>query len=127
MSEEIITIQGDITVRHARPDDDINHIVDHTGTGSGVDTGDAYLLQEFKRNVEDEDFTVLMAEIEGQPVGMITAAWASPRESYWQSLRVAETSRKRGLGKLLFSTLAKVAVARQRSKITYYLRDFLAF
>jgi len=111
--DAVLAVRDDIIVRHARPDDDITHVVDHTGTGSGVDTGDAYLLQEFKRNVLDKEYTVLMAEIDGQAVGMITAAWASARESYWQSLRVAESARKKGLGKLLFSTLAQVAVARQ--------------
>ena len=58
---EIVVTNGDnnIVVRYAREDDEINHIVDHTGTGSGVATGDDYLLQEFKRNVRHEDFTVI--------------------------------------------------------------------
>ena len=53
-------------------------IADHTGTGSGTG-GDDFLIQEFKNNVVDSNYTVLFAETpSGVGLGMMVIAWVSP-------------------------------------------------
>jgi len=91
-----------------------NNIADHTGTGSG-NGGDAYLIQEFKKNVADPGYTVLFAETTARKTGLgiFALAWSSPTESYWQSLRVSQEARGRGVAGLLFTFAAQLCVKRQ--------------
>jgi len=96
-----------------------DHIADHTGTGGGkvpgLAGGDAYLLQEFTGHVKSPNTTVLFAEDPQSKTGLgiITIAWVSAKESYWQSLRVSVAARGRGVAKLLFKHAAALAIARQ--------------
>jgi len=83
-----------VTIRLAAESDQTaveNEIADHSGTGSGTG-GDAFLIQEFKKNVADPGYCVLFAETtaEKKGLGIFALAWASPTESYWQSLRVSQ-------------------------------------
>ena len=90
-----------------------SHIADQTGTGSGVGNDD-YLLQEFERMVGDPTTTMLFVEdAEGSGLGMMCIVWSSPSESYWQSLRVAQSARGRGIAQLLFNIAAQLALERQ--------------
>lgn len=91
-----------------------NSIADQTGTGSGVGN-DNFLIQEFQRMSADPAVTVLFAvrAETGKGVGMMAVVWSAPKESYWQSLRVAESCRGHGIGKLLFNVAARLAVERQ--------------
>ena len=90
-----------------------SHIADQTGTGSGVGNDD-YLLQEFERMVGDPTTTMLFVEDEaGTGLGMMCVVWSSPTESYWQSLRVSQSARGRGIAQLLFNIAAKLALERQ--------------
>ena len=44
---------------------------------------------------------------------MMCIVWSSPSESYWQSLRVAQSARGRGIAQLLFNIAAQLALERQ--------------
>ena len=96
-------------------------IADHTGTGSGTG-GDDFLIQEFSKNVSDPNYTVLFAEtLDGVGLGMTIIAWSGSSldgvgQSYWQSLRVAQASRGRGIASLLFKLSARFAIERQGPK-----------
>ena len=102
-----------VVVRLATPDDleaVKTRIADHTGTGSGTG-GDDFLIQEFRKNVVDPNYTVLFAETAaGVGLGMTIIAWSGRSmmggagQSYWQSLRVAQDSRGRGIAALLLVT-----------------------
>ena len=88
-------------------------IADHSGTGSGTG-GDMFLLQEFERMVTDPHVSLLFVDDEnGKGLGMMAVVWSSSTESYWQSLRVAEAGRGRGVAKLLFNVAARLAIERQ--------------
>ena len=108
---------GAITVRVARVSDReevVSSIADLTGTGSGTGNDD-YLLQEFNRMVEDEDVLLLFAEDAetGKGLGMMAIVWSSPVETYWQSLRVSQAARGRGIASRLFDVAAHIALQRQ--------------
>ena len=113
-----------VVVRLATPDDleaVKTSIADHTGTGSGTG-GDDFLIQEFSKNVSDPNYTVLFAEtLDGIGLGMTIIAWSGSSldgvgQSYWQSLRVAQASRGRGIASLLFKLSARFAIERQGPK-----------
>lgn len=114
-----------VVVRLATPDDleaVKTRIADHTGTGSGTG-GDDFLIQEFRKNVVDPNYTVLFAETAaGVGLGMTIIAWSGRSmmggagQSYWQSLRVAQDSRGRGIAALLFKLSARFAIERQGPK-----------
>lgn len=107
-----------VVVRLAVPEDREQvkeSIADKTGTGSGTGNDD-FLLQEYDRMVKDtQNITVLFVDDakSGKGLGMMAVIWSSPTESYWQSLRVAEAARTRGIAKLLFQVAAQLAVDRQ--------------
>lgn len=108
---------GAITVRVARVsdrDEVASSIADQTGTGSGTGNDD-FLLQEFNRMVEDEDVLLLFAEDAetAKGLGMMAVVWSSPTESYWQSLRVSQAARGRGIASRLFDVAAHIALQRQ--------------
>jgi hypothetical protein len=50
---------------------------------------------------------------DGKGLGMMVVMWSNASESYWQSLRVAEAARGRGVAAILFRAAAKLAVERQ--------------
>ena len=99
-------------------------IADHKGVGSG--TGDdEYLISQFEYYCANpQSYTVLFAERPGDDdddddhsaaagLGIITIAWASDSESYWEGLRVAESAKKAGIAALLIEQAAKLCVAKQ--------------
>ena len=105
-----------VTVRLALPTDReavASHIADQTGTGSGVGN-DNFLLQEFERLSKDPNTTLLFVDdADGKGLGMMAVIWSGPKESYWQSLRVAGTCRGRGIANILFKIAAQMCVAKQ--------------
>ena len=46
-------------------------------------------------------------------LGMMAIVWSSSTESYWRSLRVAESARERGIASILFRTAVRVVLDRQ--------------
>ena len=112
---------GAITVRVARVSDReevVSSIADLTGTGSGTGNDD-YLLQEFNRMVEDEDVLLLFAEDAetGKGLGMMAIVWSSPRETYWQSLRVSQAARGRGIASCLLDVAAQIEPQRRDEQL----------
>ena len=115
---EVTDKRGDaVTIRLAVASDLAaveSHIADHSGTGSGTG-GDKFLLQEFQNNVASPEYTVLLAEdaADKKGLGIFAIAWASPTETYWQSLRVSQEARGRGIATLIFKYAAQLCVKRQ--------------
>ena len=108
---------GAIVVRVAQVSDReevASSIADQTGTGSGTGNDD-FLLQEFNRMVNDDNFLLLFAEDAetAKGLGMMAVVWSSSTETYWQSLRVSEAARGRGIASRLFDVAAHMALQRQ--------------
>jgi hypothetical protein len=88
-------------------------ISDQKGTGSGTGNDDL-LLQEFDRMVDDPDVLLLFVDdTQLTGLGMMAIVWSSDTESYWRSLRVAESARERGIASILFRTAVRVVLDRQ--------------
>jgi len=94
-----------VHVRLAHPDDKgaIAQMCQHTW-----DTQDDYIPLVWDKWMADPCGHILIADLDGQPIGMSRLLQISSNEGWWEGLRVDRPYRKQGIGSLLaYATIEK--------------------
>ena len=85
-------------------------------------------IEEYERDFEDQAFEALLAEAEGQVVGMVLfymtySTWKG-RMLYLEDFVVRSTHRKMGIGELLFDAFLETAQQKKSKLVKWQVLDW---